>query len=65
MGFIVQVSDEVAAHLKEAAVAVKPYTAVAEDIKTLAASGKKLWMDPAKVRNFFLSARFVSLCSGS
>ena len=45
-----QVSDEAAAHLKEAGVTVKPYAAVAEDIKTLAASGTKLWMDPAKVR---------------
>ncbi len=45
-----QVSEEIAAHLKEAGVEVKAYSAVAEDIKTIAAGGVKLWMDSAKVR---------------
>ena len=44
-------SEEIAAHLEEAGVAVKPYSAVAEDIKAIAAAGTKLWMDPAKVRH--------------
>ena len=44
-----QVSEEVAAHLKEAGVQVKPYSAVAEDIKSVSVAGTKLWMDPAKV----------------
>lgn len=54
---IEQVSGDIAEHLKEAGVTVKPYSAVAEDIKAIAAAGIKLWMDPAKVmHNFFFDA---------
>jgi len=46
---MVQISEEVAAHLKEAGVEVKGYEDVAEDVKSVAVSGTKLWMDPSKV----------------
>jgi hypothetical protein len=48
---LAQVSEEVAAHLKEAGVDVKGYADVAEDVKSVAVSGSKLWMDPSKVPN--------------
>lgn len=44
-----QVTEEVAAHLKDGGVAVKPYEAMLDDVRTLASSGLKLWTDPAKV----------------
>ena len=47
-----QVSEEIASHLKEAGVEVKGYDEVAEDVKAVAVSGTKLWMDPAKVQPF-------------
>ena len=45
----VQVTDEVAAHLKDGGVTVKPYDAMLDDVRQLASSGQKLWADPAKV----------------
>ena len=44
-----QINEEVSSHLKDASVAIKDYQEVTNDIKTLSASGKKLWIDPAKV----------------
>ena len=44
-----QVTEEVAAHLKEGGVSVKPYEAMLEDVREAASSGLKLWSDPAKV----------------
>jgi len=44
-----QISEEVASHLKEAGVEVKGYEDVAEAVKAVAMSGTKLWMDPTKV----------------
>ena len=43
-----QINEEVSSHLKDASVAIKDYQEVTNDIKTLSASGKKLWIDPAK-----------------
>ena len=40
---------EVAAHLEEAAVDVKPYEAMLGDVKAASAAGVKLWIDPSKV----------------
>lgn len=49
MSVCVKVGGEVSKHLADAGVKVKPYTALLEDIKTLAAANTKLWTDPAKV----------------
>ena len=43
-----QVTEEVAAHLKEGGITVKPYGAMLDDVRKVAASGLKLWTDPAK-----------------
>ena len=40
---------EVAAHLKEAGVGVKPYGAVLGDIEAAAEAGTRMWMDPSQV----------------
>lgn len=45
-----QVTPEVAAHLKEAGVDVKPYEGLPEDVHALASSGSTIWADPAKAR---------------
>lgn len=45
-----QVTPEVQAHLEEAGVEIKPYDALLPDVKGLAASGKRIWTDPDKVR---------------
>ena len=50
-----QISGDVSSQLEEAEVVVKPYDAVADDIKTIAVKGTKLWMDPAKVDCLFLA----------
>ena len=44
-----QVTEEVAAHLKEGGVSVKPYEAMLDDVREAASAGLKLWTDPAKV----------------
>ena len=41
-------TEEVAAHLKEGGVTVKPYNAMLDDVREAASSGMKLWTDPAK-----------------
>lgn len=41
-------TEEVAAHLKEGGVAVKPYHAMLDNVRKAASSGMKLWTDPAK-----------------
>ena len=41
-------TEEVAAHLEEGGIAVKPYDAMLDDVRKAASSGKKLWTDPAK-----------------
>ena len=51
-----QVTEEVAAHLKEGGVVVKPYDAMLDDVRQLASSGQKLWADPAKVSSGGLQA---------
>ncbi len=35
--------------MEDAGVAVKPYAALLEDVRALAATGTKIWADPAKV----------------
>lgn len=45
----VQVSEDVAKHLEEAGAKVKAYDEVQKDLKAIAATGAKLWLDPAKV----------------
>ncbi len=42
-----------AKHLKDSGVEVKEYTALLDDIKTLAAAHTKLWADPSKVCSSF------------
>lgn len=44
-----KVTEEVAAHLKEGGVEVKPYAAAFDDVRALAAAGNSIWMDPARV----------------
>ncbi|KAL4428500.1 hypothetical protein ABPG75_002589 [Micractinium tetrahymenae] len=44
-----KVTPEVAAHLQEAGVEVKPYASLMSDVKAMAAAGTTLWMDPARV----------------
>lgn len=44
-----KVGPEVAAHLAEAGVEVKPYEEAFTAVRTLAAQGIKIWMDPGKV----------------
>ena len=46
---LTKVTPEAAAHLEEAGVAVKPYAALLRDVRALAATGTKIWADPAKV----------------
>ena len=41
-------TEEVAAHLKEGGVVVKPYDAMLDDVRKVASSGMRLWTDPAK-----------------
>ncbi len=48
VAFEFQVTKEVAAHLKEGGVTVKPYDAMLDDVRKAATSGLKLWTDPAK-----------------
>ena len=43
-----QVTEEVAAHLKEGGIVVKPYDAMLDDVREAASSGLRLWTDPAK-----------------
>ena len=43
-----QVTEEVAGHLKEGGITVKPYNAMLDDVRKAATSGLKLWTDPAK-----------------
>ncbi len=45
-----QITEEAAAHLKEAGVGCKQYEDLLEEVKALAASGSRIVMDPAKVR---------------
>ena len=45
-----QVTPAVEAHLKEAGVTVKAYTAMLGDVKQAASAGQKLWVDPSKAR---------------
>lgn len=55
-----KVTPEVAAHLREAGVSVKPYTALISDIKRLAEDGAKLWLDGSRlsvaIKNAFSDA---------
>lgn len=44
-----QVTDEVAQHLKAAGVEVKPYEQLVEDVQKVAQSQAKIWADPSKV----------------
>ncbi|PSC69930.1 putative Xaa-Pro aminopeptidase P [Micractinium conductrix] len=46
---LAKVTPEAAAHLAEAGVATKEYSALLGDVKAMAAAGTKLWMDPARV----------------
>ena len=48
---MLQVTDKVAAHLKDGGVTVKPYDAMLDDVRKLASLGQKLWADPAKVKS--------------
>lgn len=41
---------QVAAQLKEAEVALKPYDQMVPDVRALAGAGVPLWIDPSKVR---------------
>ena len=54
-------TDEVAAHLKEGGVTVKPYDAMLDDVRQLASSGQKLWADPAKVSPGILVSSMYTL----
>ena len=56
---MLQVSEEVAAHLEAAGVSVKDYGAATEDVKALAATGTKLWIDPAKACYYSTHFKFV------
>lgn len=51
-----KVTAEVAAHLADAGVDVKPYEACEEDIKGAAARGARLWVDADKVSMSLVSA---------
>ncbi|GFR40249.1 hypothetical protein Agub_g821 [Astrephomene gubernaculifera] len=44
-----KVGQQVAEHLAEAGVQVKPYEAMLSDVAALAAAGGRLWLDPARV----------------
>jgi Xaa-Pro aminopeptidase len=44
-----KINAQVAAHLEEAGVTVKPYEEAFNEIKSLASQGIKIWMDPGKV----------------
>lgn len=46
-------AGEVAAHLQEAGVGVRPYGDVLADVKALAAGGTRIWMDPSRVGLLF------------
>jgi hypothetical protein len=52
-----------AAHLAEAGVEVKEYGALLGDVRSMAAAGTKLWMDPARVRRCRTSDAVFFLCS--
>ena len=56
---MLQVSEEVAAHLQAAGVSVKGYSAATEDVKALAAAGTKLWIDPAKARHYSIHLKSI------
>ena len=56
-----QVTDEVAAHLKDGGVTVKPYDAMLDDVRQLASSGQKLWADPAKVSSGMFASSMYTL----
>jgi Xaa-Pro aminopeptidase len=43
-----KISPEVASHLADAGVVVKPYEEAFNDVKNLASQGVKIWMDPSK-----------------
>lgn len=58
-----QVTPEVAAHLKEAAVEVKEYDAFIPDVEKLAAEGGKLWVDAGKTSFGVYAA--ITAASGS
>ena len=49
-----QVTEEVAAHLKEGGIVVKPYDAMLDDVREAASSGLRLWTDPAKASSLHL-----------
>lgn len=51
-----QVTEEVAAHLKEAGVEVKDYGLMLGDVRALAAAGVRMWADPSKVSYALLPA---------
>lgn len=51
-----QVTEEVAAHLKEAGVEVKDYGLMLADVRALAAEGVRMWADPSKVSCALLQA---------
>ncbi|KAL4527940.1 hypothetical protein Ndes2526B_g07731 [Nannochloris sp. 'desiccata'] len=44
-----KIGDEVASHLAEAGIVVKPYEEAFNEVKNLASQGVRIWMDPAKV----------------
>lgn len=44
-----KVPDDVSLHLKEAGVAVKPYSSMVQEVQLLAQMGTKMWIDPSKV----------------
>lgn len=45
-----QVTSEVAAHLADAGVEVRPYEQVLDDVREIAETGSRIWMDSAQVK---------------
>ncbi|KAI5077889.1 hypothetical protein GOP47_0007713 [Adiantum capillus-veneris] len=56
-----KITDEVSLHLKEAQIAVKPYTSILSFLERLASNGCKLWLDPARV-NIAVFNAFNAAC---
>ena len=58
-----KVTAEVAAHLAEGGVEVKPYDACAEDVRAAAAEGERLWVDADKVSVALVTAAEESVAA--
>ncbi len=57
---VAQLTEEAAKHLESSGVDVKEYDELLADVKSLAASGSRILMDPAKV--FAFGATLCCLC---